>query len=255
MAKPVKGKTKFNAYAYRAYTPDFEKPLAPATVPGPLIEAEVGDTVVVHFRNKLTSPVTMHPHGIFYSNEMDGAYKGKFTDPGGFVQQQPHLHLRLGGDPRDRGDLALPRPRADGPAAGLQGPVRPADRSATRAKRSPTSEFFLAFHTLDPSTTGLRAASTASTAGPTPATRRPWKPRSASGSPSTSTARRLLPHLPPARPPLAGTRRARSSTTRPSGPADSFTARIRRGQPGPLVLPLPRLPAPAQGMNGWYLVS
>ena len=28
----------------------------------------------------------MHPHGIFYSNEMDGAYKGKWTDPGGFVQ-------------------------------------------------------------------------------------------------------------------------------------------------------------------------
>ena len=56
-------------------------------MPGPLIEAEVGDTVVVHFRNKLKAPVTMHPHGIFYANEMDGAYKGKFTDPGGFVQR------------------------------------------------------------------------------------------------------------------------------------------------------------------------
>ena len=56
-------------------------------MPGPLIEAEVGDTVIVHFRNKLTAPVTMHPHGIFYSNEMDGAYKGKWTDPGGFVQR------------------------------------------------------------------------------------------------------------------------------------------------------------------------
>ena len=66
-------------------------------MPGPLIEAEVGDTVVVHFRNKLKAPVTMHPHGIFYANEMDGAYKGKWTDPGGFVQTQPHLHLRLGG--------------------------------------------------------------------------------------------------------------------------------------------------------------
>ena len=45
---------------------------------------------------RLEAPVTMHPHGIFYSDEMDGAYKGKFTDPGGFVQTQPHLHLRLG---------------------------------------------------------------------------------------------------------------------------------------------------------------
>src|SRR5215213_9225685 len=61
------GKTKFAAYGYRAYSPGFAKPLGAATVPGPLIEAEVGDTVVVHFRNKLKAPVTMHPHGIFYS--------------------------------------------------------------------------------------------------------------------------------------------------------------------------------------------
>ncbi len=51
--------------------PGFKSPLGQATVPGPLIEAEVGDTVVVHFRNKLGAPVTMHPHGIFYA-ERDG---------------------------------------------------------------------------------------------------------------------------------------------------------------------------------------
>lgn len=81
-----KGKTAFTAYGYRAYTANFQQPLGPATVPGPLIEATVGDTVVVHFRNMLPVPVTMHPHGMFYSNEMDGAYKGYWTDPGGFVQ-------------------------------------------------------------------------------------------------------------------------------------------------------------------------
>ena len=71
-------------------------------MPGPLLEAEVGETLVVHFRNKLRSPVTMHPHGIFYADEMDGGYKGKFTDPGGFVQHEPHLHLRLGSETGDR---------------------------------------------------------------------------------------------------------------------------------------------------------
>lgn len=81
-----KGKTTFQAYAYRAYTANFGEPLGPATVPGPLIEANVGETLIVHFRNKTPSPVTMHPHGAFYSNEMDGAYKGYYTDPGGFVQ-------------------------------------------------------------------------------------------------------------------------------------------------------------------------
>ncbi len=30
----------------------------------------------------------MHPHGIFYTADMDGSYKGKYTDPGGFVQNQ-----------------------------------------------------------------------------------------------------------------------------------------------------------------------
>ncbi len=28
----------------------------------------------------------MHPHGIFYTVDMDGAYKGKYTTPGGFVE-------------------------------------------------------------------------------------------------------------------------------------------------------------------------
>src|ERR1700760_428303 len=85
MNMPIKGKTKFTAWAYRAYTPHFKKPLGPAKVPGPLLEVSVGATMVVHFRNKLKSPVTMHPHGIFYSNDMDGGYKGKFTQTRGCV--------------------------------------------------------------------------------------------------------------------------------------------------------------------------
>ena len=50
------------------------------------IEADVGDTVVVHFRNECGMPVTMHPHGIFYTVDMDGTYKGKYTVPSGFVE-------------------------------------------------------------------------------------------------------------------------------------------------------------------------
>src|SRR3954451_5099406 len=86
MDKPIKGDTRFKAYTYRAYTPNFGQPLKNGKIPGPLIEANVGETIAVHFQNKLKVPVTMHPHGVFYSEEMDGAYKGKYTDPGGFVQ-------------------------------------------------------------------------------------------------------------------------------------------------------------------------
>ena len=87
MGKDIRGKTTFKAWGYRPYSANFAEPLGPAKVPGPLLEANVGETVTVHFRSKLSTPVTMHPHGLQYSVDMDGAYKGKYTDPGGFVQK------------------------------------------------------------------------------------------------------------------------------------------------------------------------
>jgi Multicopper oxidase len=106
MNMPIKGRTKFTAWAYRAWSPHFKEPLGPAKVPGPLLEVGVGETLVVHFRNKLKTPVTMHPHGIFYSNEMDGGYKGRFTDPRRLRAEEPHLHLRLGSETGHRRHLA-----------------------------------------------------------------------------------------------------------------------------------------------------
>lgn len=41
-------------------------------IPGPLIEAKVGDTIVVHFKNELEEPTTIHWHGLRISDEMDG---------------------------------------------------------------------------------------------------------------------------------------------------------------------------------------
>jgi FtsP/CotA-like multicopper oxidase with cupredoxin domain len=41
-------------------------------VPGPLIEATVGDTLIVHFRNELDEPTTVHWHGLRVPAEMDG---------------------------------------------------------------------------------------------------------------------------------------------------------------------------------------
>ncbi|MEW5847944.1 MAG: multicopper oxidase family protein [Myxococcota bacterium] len=42
------------------------------TVPGPALEANVGDEVVVHFRNNLPEETTIHWHGLRVSAEMDG---------------------------------------------------------------------------------------------------------------------------------------------------------------------------------------
>src|SRR5438067_1832441 len=79
MDRKVHGKTKFTALAYRPYSPGFKKPLGPPSIPGPLLEAQTGETIVVNFRNEAGPPVTIHPHGIFYTSDMDGAYKGKYT--------------------------------------------------------------------------------------------------------------------------------------------------------------------------------
>jgi FtsP/CotA-like multicopper oxidase with cupredoxin domain len=155
MDMPIKGKTKFTAWAYRAYTPNFKKPLGPAKVPGPLLEVSVGETLVVHFRNKLKSPVTMHPHGIFYSNEMDGGYKGKFTEPGGFVQHNRTFTYVWEAKPGTEGTWLY---HDHGPMdplpvfKGLFGPL------VIRApgEQAPEAEFFLGFHAWEPPITGLK---------------------------------------------------------------------------------------------------
>lgn len=40
---------------------------------GPLIRAEVGDTIKILFRNNTNFPASMHPHGVFYDKDSEGA--------------------------------------------------------------------------------------------------------------------------------------------------------------------------------------
>jgi FtsP/CotA-like multicopper oxidase with cupredoxin domain len=39
---------------------------------GPLLRAEVGDTIRIVFRNNATRPYSMHPHGVFYRKDSEG---------------------------------------------------------------------------------------------------------------------------------------------------------------------------------------
>ncbi len=78
----------YTAYVYRLMTPGFAGYALPPGIPGPTLSAQVGDVLVVHFRNgdrTLNQAVTMHPHGVKYNPEYDGAYMGEFTRAGGFV--------------------------------------------------------------------------------------------------------------------------------------------------------------------------
>jgi FtsP/CotA-like multicopper oxidase with cupredoxin domain len=40
---------------------------------GPIIHAEVGDTIVVVFKNNARFPLSVHPHGVFYGKSSEGA--------------------------------------------------------------------------------------------------------------------------------------------------------------------------------------
>ncbi len=40
---------------------------------GPILQAEVGDTIKVVFKNNGTHPYSVHPHGVFYNKDSEGA--------------------------------------------------------------------------------------------------------------------------------------------------------------------------------------
>ena len=72
-------------------------------VPGPLIKAKVGDTLIVHFKNDLPEPTTIHWHGLRVPAEMDGngmvavpsggSFEYRFTLPdAGTFWYHPHHH-------------------------------------------------------------------------------------------------------------------------------------------------------------------
>jgi FtsP/CotA-like multicopper oxidase with cupredoxin domain len=99
------------------------------TVPGPIIEANAGDTLVVHFKNSLPMETTIHWHGVRVPNAMDGApmvqapvqpggtfdYRFTLPDAGLFwfhphVMEEVQIHQGLFGLIRVRGPN---EPKAD----------------------------------------------------------------------------------------------------------------------------------------------
>ncbi|MBV8594773.1 MAG: multicopper oxidase domain-containing protein [Candidatus Eremiobacteraeota bacterium] len=69
---------------YREYTDSSFRTIKPRAandrylgILGPIIHAEVGDTIKVVFKNNATRPYSMHPHGVLYKKDSEGvAYRG-----------------------------------------------------------------------------------------------------------------------------------------------------------------------------------
>jgi FtsP/CotA-like multicopper oxidase with cupredoxin domain len=202
----------------------------------------------------LKAPVTMHPHGIFYANEMDGTYKGKWTDPGGFVQPGRtftyvwECHEGTEGTwlYHDHGPMD-PLPVFKG----LHGPL--VIRKPGEAR--PEAEFFLAFHTWDPSVTGLNGIyyciNGKAYAGNTPNLEAKVGQRVAFHVYGVDNFFHTF-HV-------HGHRWTEPDGTivdnKTFGPADSFRVEFVEDNPGRWFYHCHVFQHLHQGMNGWYLVS
>ena len=86
--------TKYLKACYREYTDDSFLKLKPRRpedeylgLVGPVLHAEVGDTIKVVFKNKATHPYSMHAHGVAYEKSSEGtAYGGVPGEETGVVE-------------------------------------------------------------------------------------------------------------------------------------------------------------------------
>ena len=96
----------FQTVVYRRYTAHWKKPMANAPrdssdgllIPGPLIRAQVGDQLRIHFKNLDTlrhEPHSMHFHGVHYKPPSDGSYIPGFSGPGAVVKPGHTFTYRL----------------------------------------------------------------------------------------------------------------------------------------------------------------
>jgi manganese oxidase len=155
---------------YREYTDSTFQTLKPRTVEyehmgilGPVIRAEVGDTIRIVFRNNATQFYGMHPHGVFYAKESEGApYAGMPPESTGLVAPG-HTHTytwevpeRAGPGPDDGSSVMwLYHSHNYEPKdvnAGLIGPIVITAKGMARADGSPKDvqrELFALFMIID----------------------------------------------------------------------------------------------------------
>lgn len=67
----VYSKYVYKLYTNASYLEEIPNPPSFGYV-GPLMRAEVGEVMKVHFRNKIPHPVTVHPHGVRYDKSHEG---------------------------------------------------------------------------------------------------------------------------------------------------------------------------------------
>ncbi|KAK2881550.1 hypothetical protein Q8A67_018818 [Cirrhinus molitorella] len=65
-------KALYRQYTDESYSTEIPKPEWLGFL-GPILRAEVGDVIVVHLKNFASRPYSLHPHGVFYEKNSEGA--------------------------------------------------------------------------------------------------------------------------------------------------------------------------------------
>ncbi|MDX3853698.1 multicopper oxidase domain-containing protein [Streptomyces sp. AK02-01A] len=159
-------KAQYRQYTDGSFTTLVKRPVREAHlgILGPVIRAEVGDTIRVVFRNNAIFPVSVHPHGVFYTKANEGTPGDDGTSgadkaddaiaPGKTYTYTWQVPERSGPGPDDPSslvwlyhdhavDMGVP-----GTQAGLVGPLVITRRGAARADGGPADvdhEFFTFF--------------------------------------------------------------------------------------------------------------
>jgi hephaestin len=147
--------TKFLKAVYREYTDDSFRKLKVRKpeeqylgIVGPVLHAEVGDTLKVVFRNNATHPFSMHPHGVAYDRASEGtAYGGvPWEETGVVAPGKTHTYIwevpeRAGPRPGDPSSVVwLYHSHVDEPKdvnAGLIGAIVVTRRGMARGDGTP----------------------------------------------------------------------------------------------------------------------
>ncbi|MBV9139595.1 MAG: multicopper oxidase domain-containing protein [Pseudonocardiales bacterium] len=150
---------------------------------GPVIRAQVGDTITVTFRNNCSFPASIHAHGVFYDKKDEGApyNDGRTgTDKAGDAVA-PHQHYtytwqvpeRAGPGPMDGSSVMwMYHSHTDEVPdvfSGLMGPIEITARGKARPDGSPNDvdrEIFALFMVLDENTSHYLEAQRAALAKP-----------------------------------------------------------------------------------------
>ena len=219
--------------------------------------AEVGDLLVVHFRNadeELGQPVTMHPHGVRYNPDYDGSYVGAYTRPGGFVEPGEEFTYLWEATPDSVGVWPY---HDHGPNhmlntfRGLFGAIVIRERGA----KAPDVEQVLGAARAGAAGHG---AALVAAGDQRPRVRRQHaddpRPRGAGRRAARHGHGRRVARLPRPRPPLARPeRRLRRHAER--GPNEVITARFTEDNPGRWLYHCHVFSHQDGGMAGWYVVD